>query len=119
MKTKWVLFFGAAILAFVLADEAKADPYYRGYGYGNYGYAPSYGYGGFYNRTDHYHYTHPRVTTGAGFRSVYRPYGYGGYYGGFGRGVNVRYPGGGVNVFNGYGGRVNVYGGWGGVNVGW
>lgn len=134
MKTTWVLLLGAAMLAFAMSDVAKANHFrqgyggyggysYGGYGYGNYGYAPSYGTSGFYNRTDQYHYTHPRVTTGYGFRSAYRSYGAGYYpsygYGNYGR-VNVGYPRGGVNVGWGpYGGGVNVYGGWGGVNVGW
>lgn len=125
MNSKWMWLLGAAIFAFVMGDVAKADHYrQRGYGYGNYGYAnygyaPSYGYSGFYSRTDQYHYTHPRVTTGYGFRSQYPSYGYGRGYG-YGGGVNVRYPRGGVNVGWGrYGGGVNVSGRWGSVNVGW
>ena len=39
MNTKWMWLLGAAIVAFVMGDVAKADHYrQRGYGYANYGY---------------------------------------------------------------------------------
>jgi hypothetical protein len=133
---KWIGLIGAALLAFTMADIAQANyPYgtYGGYGYGNYGYAqtypsygypvpayPSYGYSsGFNNRTEEYHYTGPRVTTGQGFQT-YPRYAYPVYPSYYGGGnVNVRYPRGGVNVNYGRRGGVQVYGGFGNINVGW
>lgn len=129
MRTKWTWVLGLAIAVFALGGVAKADHlrgYYGGYGYGvpgSYGYsAPGYGYGsGFYNQTDQYHYTHPRVTTGYGYQSysTYRAprYDYGYRRGGS---VNVRYPGGGVDVGWGRrGGAVQVYRGYRGISIGW
>lgn len=145
---KWIGLVGVALLAFAMSNVSVADHYhgnYGGYGYGTYGYGqsypsysypsysypsysypsygyPSYGSSGFYNRTEQYHYTHPRVTTGYGFGSyAYPSYSYPAYSG-YGRGgVSVRYPGGGVDVGYGRsGGGVRVYNGYrGGINIGW
>jgi hypothetical protein len=111
---KWKLFalLGAALLAFAITDNANADHFRRGcggHGYGvgyNVGYGapvygyPSYGYGGgFYNRTDAFHYSRPRVTTGYGLR----PYGYPGFGGrgfGYGPGFGRR---GGVTIIGNFG----------------
>ncbi len=121
MKTQWIwLFAGAAVLAFAMGDSAQAQVYglYGGYangGYNNGGYTfqnPSYGVGnptfgtygypGYFNRTEQYHYTHPRITTGYGF--VNRPLFYGGYggYGYSGYGYGGGRVGGGVRGYNSY-----------------
>ncbi len=125
MKAQWIwMLAGAAILAFAMGDSAQAQGYgfYGGYangGYNNGGYTyqnPSYGVGnpsfgtygypGYFNRTEQYHYTHPRITTGYGF--VNRPlfYGRGGYGGGYygSPGYGYGYGGG-----RGLGGGVRVY----------
>ena len=122
---KWFALLGAALFAFSMADEAKADHFRRGcggYGYGaGYGYGggygasaysyPSYGYGGYggyYNRTNLYHYSSPRVTTGYGFRSYGSPYGYGRGFGygrgyGYGRGFGYGGRGGGLSIYGSFG----------------